>query len=603
MENKKQILTTVRDKRGKIKTNHKFSDWTEKLDTNIYKFKRGLRHRTIRPTINRAIILSILLIFISSWPVLGATYYVKAGGDDSLDGLTDSTAWATIAKATSASVQSGDTVYFNKGDTWVSLASSVAMFEASTGVTYDGKTYGNGEKPRATFKASDGFVENGTHSGLVRISKSNVTFRGFEVDGNSQNTGGIYVGLHAPSAIANVTVDDCYVHHVGNPSLSGKWLYGIYAACKNALPTTNTNLTIKNSEVAYSYHEGIAIYSSWNYSYNKADTVLVQNCSSHDNGTRGDLGGHGIIVVNDADNVTVEFCNSYNNRGLGMWVRTSPLSEGGSNIFGGPTNLHIRYNLFHDNVRGGLQFTNPRGETITASVYSNLIFNNGKNTDGNVDASDLAINSCAQTVNYSSNSYAESEINIYNNTFFNTTNECKNLPSVVGISIDSTIITGTPIFRFMNNIVYSGVPGYVPINDGGGQLTHSNNLIYRTSSELDTHVKSNGTAYNRSGVKTWEQSAKNTIPAFTGGTLPTGFTGTYGNCMAPNTFYFAIISGDALDGGMTLGNPYNGCINGAGLAMPIARPKGSAYDIGAYEYVGSLSYNTYPTAPKMLRVQ
>jgi hypothetical protein len=323
----------------------------------------------------------------------------------------------------------------------------------------------------------------------------------------------------------------------------------------------------------------------------------VQNCSSHDNGTRGDLAGHGIIVVNDADNVTIEFCNSYNNRGLGMWVRTSPLSEGGSNIFGGPTNLHIRYNVFHDNVRGGLQFTNPRGETIRASVYSNLIFNNGKTTDGNVDASDLAINSCAQTVNYSSNSYAESEINIYNNTFFNTTNECKNLPSVVGISIDSTIITGTPIFRFINNIIYSGVPGYVPINDGGGQLTHSNNLIYRTSSELDTHVKSNGTAYNRSGVKTWEQSAKITIPAFNGGTLPTGFTGTYGINLVPNTSYFVVKSGDALNNGAKLGDSYIGCINGAGLATPITRPQGSAYDIGAYEYVSPALASTLATPP------
>jgi hypothetical protein len=84
---------------------------------------------------------------------------------------------------------------------------------------------------------------------------------------------------------------------------------------------------------------------------------------------------------------------------------------------------------------------------------------------------------------------------------------------------------------------------------------------------------------------TWETTAQITNPNFAGGTLPTGFTGTYGTNMVPNTNYFAITSGDAINNGATLGSPYNGCINGAGLATPITRPQGAAYDIGAYEYV------------------
>lgn len=46
-----------------------------------------------------------------------ATYYVKNSGDDLLDGLSDSTAWASLSKANSAH-SGGDTVLFKQGDTW-----------------------------------------------------------------------------------------------------------------------------------------------------------------------------------------------------------------------------------------------------------------------------------------------------------------------------------------------------------------------------------------------------------------------------------------------------------------------------------------------------
>jgi hypothetical protein len=99
---------------------------------------------------------------------------------------------------------------------------------------------------------------------------------------------------------------------------------------------------------------------------------------------------------------------------------------------------------------------------------------------------------------------------------------------------------------------------------------------------------------------TWESTAQITNPLFTGGTLPTGFIGIYGTNMLPNTNYFSIISGAALDNGVTLGSPYNGSINGAGLASPITRPQGAAYDIGAYEYQGTVVDTTPPTVPTNL---
>ena len=72
--------------------------------------------------------------------VKGATYYVSESGDDSLDGLSEATAWRTLKKVSEAKLLSGDGVLFKRGDTFR------GMIFAKEGVTYG--AYGEGEKPR-----------------------------------------------------------------------------------------------------------------------------------------------------------------------------------------------------------------------------------------------------------------------------------------------------------------------------------------------------------------------------------------------------------------------------------------------------------------------
>jgi hypothetical protein len=60
-----------------------------------------------------------LLLAVSSISAShAATYYVKKGGDDSADGRTPATAWATVGKVNSFSFSAGDSVLFREGDTW-----------------------------------------------------------------------------------------------------------------------------------------------------------------------------------------------------------------------------------------------------------------------------------------------------------------------------------------------------------------------------------------------------------------------------------------------------------------------------------------------------
>ena len=63
-------------------------------------------------------LLYIILILLVAVSVQAATYYVKTGGNDSADGLSDGNAWATIGKVNSVSLSNDDTVKFNRGDTF-----------------------------------------------------------------------------------------------------------------------------------------------------------------------------------------------------------------------------------------------------------------------------------------------------------------------------------------------------------------------------------------------------------------------------------------------------------------------------------------------------
>lgn len=72
--------------------------------------------------------------------VTGTCYYVSNDGDDSNDGLSPETAWATLHQANNSGAQPGDGIFFRRGDLWRGTLQCVP------GVTYS--AYGEGEKPK-----------------------------------------------------------------------------------------------------------------------------------------------------------------------------------------------------------------------------------------------------------------------------------------------------------------------------------------------------------------------------------------------------------------------------------------------------------------------
>ncbi len=77
------------------------------------------------------------------------TYYVSTAGNDSYDGLSPQTAWASIARVNAQALSEGDCVLFNRGDSWRGTT-----LMAKSGVTYG--AYGSGEKPKIIISPFNG---------------------------------------------------------------------------------------------------------------------------------------------------------------------------------------------------------------------------------------------------------------------------------------------------------------------------------------------------------------------------------------------------------------------------------------------------------------
>ena len=80
-----------------------------------------------RPVLSLSFFLVISFFFIPVIPlsplpivseVWAATYYVADAGSDSNNGTSPFTPWQTIAKVNSSTFQPGDSILFNRGDTW-----------------------------------------------------------------------------------------------------------------------------------------------------------------------------------------------------------------------------------------------------------------------------------------------------------------------------------------------------------------------------------------------------------------------------------------------------------------------------------------------------
>jgi hypothetical protein len=494
--------------------------------------------------------LAVVILMIGSFVAKAATYYVdQSTGSDAGQGSNARTPWKNCPGMTgyagSGTLRPGDTVFFNRSEVW--LVSGTQGIRLTGGVTYIGNSWGTGTG-KACLRAGSAM-----DSGVVCFTDNptrETVFQGFNVDANRQVTTGVNINWAHWSLMNGATkrVKDCEVHDTWSRASLGQYQYGIIVSNFGGAAGSVENVEIINCVVHDTSRDAVCLYPGDVMPDCRIKNITVQRCEVYHSGEDPDYGaGAGIIVKGYVQDAFIEYNYVHDTKGALMFVNGNENTHYGV----GPTNIHIRYNIFTGNtIHGAIRIYDGRSgqDPKEINIYGNLVYNSTA-AGGFYLGSDLG---------------NRLSLRIYNNTFYN---------APVVILNNRAAVT---LFEFKNNIVYCS--GGVPLTDTKGQITsHSNNIFYRGNGSL---VSSSGVNYNSSNLRDYEKTGSNSDPLFTDVVnLPTGFRGTYGMDLAPNHEAFRLQpDSPGIDKGIALPGGFRGSINSVG------RPANGPWDIGAYEH-------------------
>ncbi|MCK5218042.1 right-handed parallel beta-helix repeat-containing protein [bacterium] len=334
-----------------------------------------LNKRLLTKTAFFAILVVCGCIFLPA-VVWGATYYVKNGGNNELDGLSDATAWETINQVNSYNFEIGADVYFKCGGTWNKQTLNVDWHGTESNRVVIGAYYMsggnevfgvNGNKPiiEGIPRPNDDNNETNCYpvnrnDSLVKITGDFVTLQNIKVHHSGGRGIAVLNGGGINYPISNVNVNNCIMDYC---QMSGIIVFNlaigeitnniIVNVSRMALNPVNgnwpaalvthsgsRNLKINNNTVHSNHGEGIQTYS-WAHDLIIEDNVLYENAKAGFNITgsyppstntsynlvirknliygttdpvyhRGD-GPSAAIYINDASNDSVYNIEIYNN--------------------------------------------------------------------------------------------------------------------------------------------------------------------------------------------------------------------------------------------------------------------------------------------------
>jgi hypothetical protein len=504
-----------------------------------------------------------LVALFAAWSATAsaATYYVdQTAGSDRNAGTSPTAAWKNSPGMSSfggsGTLRPGDVVYFDRGDTWI-VTGTQGLYLVG-GVTYIGDVWGTGS--RAVLKAGAdldaGVIRFGDHPTVATI------VRGFEVNANGKVTSGIDINHRfyaSPLTGAPKRVQNCDVHHVSSRASLGQYKYGIIVSDYGGSAGAVENVEILDSVVHDISRDGICLYPGDESADCRIKNITVRGSEVYNTGQDPDYCcGAGVVIKGNVQGAYVEYNYAHDVKGASVFVNSNE-----TNHFPGvgATNINIRYNILTNATSNGAIhiYSGPSGgDAQDIKVYGNIVYNSTKG-GGLIVATD------------SKNTLS---LLVYNNTFFNAP-----------VRVNRTGATINP-FEFKNNIVY--YVGGLPLLDVDGHITaHSNNIYFNRGGTL---VTSRGADYGGGNLSVYEPSASSRNPLFTNTLdLPTGFSGTYGVSLTPNTDGLRVRpTSSAVDRGVILPLPY------AGSVGSVTRPSAGSWDIGAYELGGRASASPLP---------
>ncbi|MFM9910175.1 MAG: hypothetical protein ACKVOW_12535 [Chitinophagaceae bacterium] len=340
--------------------------------------------------------VTVILYFtalINLFSVTSHTYYISSSGNDFNNGLSPKTAWRTIDKINQLTLQKGDSVLFEGGETF---NGNLRLDENDEGDVFRKVVISSYGKGKATINA-----ENET--GIMVYNNGGITICNIVVTGNgvgvNKGSGIHFYGDVASSKLANINIENCVVE--------GFHFYGILIQSEKDTLCGFNNVNIINCIATNNGEAGIASLAAYPAIAHQKFSVV--RCKAFDN--RGILtktdnhSGNG-IVLSGVKNFLIDSCEAYENGAdcrsvgggpVGIWVwncqsgfirhsishhnhsGTCVHDGGGFDIDGGSSNCTIRNCISYDNEGAGYlvcEFGSPNPFT------NNLIINNSSRNDG-----------------------------------------------------------------------------------------------------------------------------------------------------------------------------------------------------------------------------
>ena len=295
--------------------------------------------------------LIIALICVLAMSAGATTYYVKNGGSDGADGLSDGNAWATIAKVNGFTFAVGDTVSFKCGSTWREQLTVPRAGAAGTPMIFN--SYSTGAAP-----IINGADLVGTWSAYTGTGAAPTSSDGFEVgDSDLSNGDGAYWSAGNKTGTGTIVGNATDIVDSGTYSAKCVWATtGDYGSCFHTIADAQDNYVQIRLYVDSTTNVGSAFVQMYplrngayqglhlNLNYNasgKYTTSLVFNI----NGSTVTLTGS--TVLNMAQWYTIEF--RYKNHasagGAQYWINGtqegSDLARNTVFTNSDPTTIHV----------------------------------------------------------------------------------------------------------------------------------------------------------------------------------------------------------------------------------------------------------------------
>ena len=296
----------------------------------------------------------------------GTTYYIDAtGGNDSNDGLSEETAWKTIAKVNSMNFNPADLILFKRGENWQEQLTVSSSGSSDNPITYG--AYGNGNKPIINCASTiSGWIQATPiiYTTSVATEPPQVFFNGIR---------GTPVALDQIDSEHewNWTSNMLHIYSTSNPDTAGLEIevsnkeFAIYIDSMSYI--TIKDIACKGAGIQDGPSAGIFLVNTNN--------VILDNLTVYDNA------GSGIFIYSDSagagKNNIVCNCTVYNtigtrfsinngyNLGCGIQLWTPSPGYGGNNKICGNT-------VYKNGDHGiGLEFSNNM-------ISNNVAYQNGR---------------------------------------------------------------------------------------------------------------------------------------------------------------------------------------------------------------------------------